>query len=313
MANWKITFFFESAQQANVGADSSVGWTETFYGTLNGGPDAVYQHPDIAKYIKLRRNILADIYRISFIRISDDQHPRIVKIFNAGAGVFGSLKTTDPDAVGHDAAQVQCGILVDLQRLGTTPTEKVHHRRFIIRGLVTDVIKGNIIYNQSELWPQHLAFLNFIGQKDATIAGANKNGAALLGCRFQDATPQPQPVTAIQVGSTLTDDFHFGIVSPTLLLLTPGAKVKVTGVPDNRVLNRIWTYSQTVVSGGSNFYILGKARKPLTPYQPAVTAGIFAQLQQQDYGTFDQYTIIGLRSKRTGKVFRQLRGRSGTR
>jgi hypothetical protein len=40
-----------------------------------------------------------------------------------------------------------------------------------------------------------------------------------------------------------------------------------------------------------------------------------ATLQRTRYlvGPLDQYAIIGLRSKRTGRVFHQLRGRSGVR
>ena len=319
MSFYKVIFFFESEQQALFGAGSSLGWTETWYTTDQTGAadslDSVGTSNDVIQYLLLRAGCLPVIYRISFIRVSKEGNPRAYKIFdvpNKFGNIAGlaALKGGAPAALAP--AQVNCALLVDFMKLpGSTPGEPAHHKKFLMRGVPGQIINGNIIDNQVAEWSLVTKFLNFVGKK---IAGGavGAPSAAILGLRFEDPTQVYVPLTGMVIGGIGPPDKRLmSVTGVGLPALARGDHVTIKGSPDGR-LNRNWT-NLSGAAGGP--YTLGTLRKPYPgdsftfagPGVPAMRPVKFS------YGLCDQYTIIGMRNKKTGRVFRQLRGRSRSR
>jgi hypothetical protein len=313
MGLWRVTWFFEGQQDANLGAGSSVGWTETWglNDGINQNIDAVFNNPDVTAYTGNRQSCLSVLYRISFIRVSSVPagglgSPRITKIqslpnIRGGASLLGT-----------GGAQVQCAVLADLMRLPNGPDVKVHHRKFLIRGLPPDVINGNVLNTTGPNWPRFVTFLNFVANKPT--GGANNPARATqLGILFQDPTFVKTPCAAITVNAA-TPRFmsgDFGGIVPYAV----GEQIRITGFGglDGVSLNRVWQFVSTQAVGPPNISNFGKSRFDLEAQVIAAPNAGFYQRVRFQGGPLDQYAIIGLRSKRTGKVFRQLVGRSRRR
>ena len=309
MPLFRCTWFFEGLQAATIGAGSAVGWTETW--ALNqpsADIDQAFFNPDVVKYLQLRQNCLSAQYRISFLRIGTIQEPggpvRRFKVA-ALANVTGALGFSPTGG-----SQVQCAILVDGQKLPLGPLDKVHHRKFLVRGLPSDVINGNVVNNSAASWNAFTTFFNFIANRPTTAPGNNPARATMLGLAFQDFAFPKGPMPAITVDALSPRLMSFPL---TPAIFVPGEQIRVngwSGIPGVN-FNRSWTYISTALVGPTQIHTFGKSRFDMsvgtTPFPNA------AQFQRTRYlvGPLDQYAIIGLRSKRTGRVFHQLRGRSG--
>ena len=311
---YKVSFFIEGVQAATSYASAALGWTETFYLSRAGltAIDAALTDVDVNTYISLRRQCLASIYRLAFVRVSDESNPRLFKI-RSMHGAAGQLALVGSSgSTPTPAAQVQCSVLVDLVRLPTVAGEITHHRRFLLRGLDTSVINGNIIDITGTAWPKVTAFLNWLAFKESGVAlpPVNVGGVVpntALGIRYHDPSIGFTHPTALTVDAA---DTHTLVVAPALPVpgvAYPPTRYKVYDVPaPTQAFNRVWTYIGPTLAGAAT--ALGKSRSVLPTLSYTGTLAKI-QLVAWVYGLFSQYTIIGLRNKKTGRLFRQLRGR----
>jgi hypothetical protein len=313
MANFRVTFFFESVQTSRVGTDSALGWTETWYASSETDTiESIIRHIQVLKYMDKRRALLDSIYRIAFVRVSDESFPGRVKIrtIQGGEGLI------------EDAAhkgQVQCALLVDFMRLPAVANERVHHRRFLLRALPAAIIQGNVPNDQAEVWKAVITFLDYLGRGASGDDNENK-ALPFWQIRYQDPGEPRLSITSITVDG----------IRPQRLLIQPdqpawvassatnqGAKIKVTDVvePGLERANRQWVLLARIAGIGPTKMVFGTARREFNPAVSAVSdLGVgFMRRQVNLYGPAHQYAIIGLRSKKTGRVFRQLRGRQRNR
>ena len=311
MGLWKCTWFFEGFQDATYGAGSAVGWTESW--GLNDGAntniDQVFTNPDVTAYTGNRQTCLSNQYRISFLRVNALPQigvvpSRLVKVqslnnYRGGASVFGS-----------GGAQVQCAILIDGQKLPVGLNDRVHHRKFLCRGLPPDVINGNVLNTAAPNWPRFVAFFNFIANKP-TGGVNNPARATQLGISYQDPNfpyiPLPGAITVNAATPRV-------ISMPDPTAYGAGEQIRIrgfTGLP-GVAFNRAWNFISTN-PGPPVVTTFGKSRfdisAQVTPFPNAASY----QRTRLLVGPLDQYALIGLRTKRTGKVFHQLRGRSARR
>lgn len=309
MGQYKMTWFFEGLQNATLGAGAAVGWTETWgLNQASNNIDDAFTNADVTNYTNLRANCLSNQYRISFLRAVEIPQPgtiavRRVKIASL-ANVQGGL--SNPTAPG---AQVQCSILLDLQKLPSGPGDKVHHRKFLLRGLSTDVINGNVINPAAASWTAYKTFFDFIGNKPT--GGVHGGGflATMLGVTYQDQVNFPK----IACPAITVDGANPRVISinPGLTAFVQGDVIRITGWSglDGVSFNRAWTFiSQQAGPPIAAFF--GRSRFDMEPGTSAFPNPAFYQRVRLITGPFDQYAIIGLRNKRTGGVFHRLRGRS---
>ena len=308
MANFKATFFFESQQQATLGTGSSLGWTESWYKTMVASPEAALLDPDLQKYVELRRMCLASIYRMTFIRVSDDDNPRRFKLANiaVGDGVLNSEVAAPP-------AQVQCALLADLERLplDANPHEKVHHRRFLIRGLPSGMIDGNVLNPNFPAFAQIRRFLDYVGRHSAGTAVPGEGQPRFSwGAKYLD--PSVTPTTIVSAIVTPWDDQVIGVRPVVAPATVRGTRFTIRGVDSPREFNRTWQYVNDSSIDAVTHSIFQRSRRKIQGSYTGPGAAVYYQ-NRFLYGPFDQYVIIGLRNKKTGRVFRQLRGRSSSR
>lgn len=303
MAVWRVTFFFESNQQALLGVGSSLGWTESWYKNFNQntGVEAVLTDPDIEEYIFRRTTILDSIYRINFVRVSNTEHPRVFKIATVGVGMgtgkFVSVK----------ASQVQCALLADMTLIqGAPPNQRTHHRRLMVRGLPSQFINGNVLDPLAAGWGNMVNFLNFIGNKPAGGVHPALVPNFSWGIRYESSGAAGLPITRLKMDPAS---------NKTVLWMTPnsgqivGGKVLISGAPaPNQDANRFWTMRGTTVDTGVTYDVLTGNRKPIDVDYTGPGRAVY---KKPDYNALPvtQYAIIGLRNRKTGRAFRQLRGR----
>jgi hypothetical protein len=306
MANFKVTIFYEGVQQAGIGASGVVGWTETWYlGGVAVTLDQSFSHFDLTNYLQLRRACLLPLYRIAWVRISDEFAPRSFKIWAPNQFIGQAALPS-----GMARGQVQCALLVDFARLPQTgvPGEPTHHKKFLLRALPADVIDGNIINTSGVNWPNFQTFLNWIGNHPTATPPQINNVVTNMGLRFHDPNFPSIPGVNVLLGTPTVNQLA---IQPDQAALAIGSRVSVRGVAaPYQKANRIWTVLAHANVGGVLSTICGTTRKPVVT-SLAVPATI--QPVKYLYGVASQYTIIGLRSKRTGRIFRQLRGRSSNR
>ena len=79
---FRVTFFFESVQPANIYASAALGWTESFYMSGAGlvSIDAALNHVDVLNYVALRRAFMPPAYRISWVRVADTSNAHLYKV-----------------------------------------------------------------------------------------------------------------------------------------------------------------------------------------------------------------------------------------
>lgn len=318
--NVKVTFFFEGVQQARKYASATLGWTETFYGTSTGFStlDQWLNATDVNNYIQLRRATLPSTYRIAWVRVSDEGNVRSFKIRAINAGFGNSVEVTPtPAQIGPPTieGQVQCALLVDLVRLpgsGPPPESLTHHRRFLMRALPVDVINGNVVNNVGPNWRAIKVFLNWLakhetGETAPFVLAPLPNST--LGIRYQ-LESSPGWATLGAVALAPGDPRSIVIANDVGV---NAKQVRIRRCPDNaRDLNRTWkVQSRTSVPTASS--VLGRAKRDLQNGVYSGTGAAQYLVVTPFYALFDQYTIIGLRTKKTGRLFRQLRGRASTR
>lgn len=311
MGLWKATWFFEGFQGARIGAGAAVGWTESF--SIDDGPntqiDAVFTNPDVLTYTALRQQCLSNQYRISFLRINALQQPgvipsRLVKVQSLNNRQGGA------SGLGGANAQVQCAVLIDAMKLPVGANDRVHHRKFLVRGLPADVINGNIIDDAAPNWPKFIQFFNFIANKP-TGGVNNPARATQLGIAYQDPAFPAVPCPALTVLAASPRIISFNDITA----YAPGETVRIrgwTGV-EGIAFNRAWNFIYSVVVGPSTVASFGTSRFDIGAVTTPFPNSAKLQRVRPKVGPLDQYAVIGLRSKRTGKVFHQLRGRSARR
>lgn len=314
----KLTFFFEGVQAANKYASASIGWTETFYGNSNTPTklDDWLQWVDVQTYIDLRRACMPSNYRIAWLRVSDEQNVRSYKI-KALNSEFGGAKPVISEAGAGQTVngQVTCALLVDLARLPTSPTtEPTHHRKFLMRALPADVINGNVLNTDAPNWPAIKLFYDWLAFQEAGEPAVKKLGAGIVkntsvGLKYQD--PAKALFTNLPQVSPIPGDARAITVSG--VIAANNDRVQFRRVPDSaRDLNRIWRCIN-VIPAPAGATIFGRTKRDL---QNATYGGSGTgqfRVAAPIYNTFSEYTIIGLRNKKTGKLFRQLRGRASAR
>jgi hypothetical protein len=309
MGLFKMTWFFEGLQDATFGSGAAIGWTETW--ALNQASeniDDAFVNADVLQYTNLRQQCLAQQYRISFLRATNISQPptvtpRRVKIQSLPHTQGAASNFTCP------AAQVQCCVLADLQKLPSAPADLVHHRKFLIRGLPSDVINGNVINTGAANWPKFVTFFNFVAGRPTGVGAKTPGAATMLGVSYQDQVNFPKK----NCPALTVDPLNPRMISlnPGTEAYVPGESVRISGFKglDGVAFNRAWQYVTTDVGPPVKAWF-GKSRFDMdggtTPFPNAASI----QRVRLLVGPFDQYAIVGLRSKRTGKVFHQLRGRS---
>lgn len=306
MSAYRVTFFFEANQQGVVGTGASVGWTESWYKNADKTIDQIIEDADITKYIVLRTACLASIYKITFVRVSDEQYPRRFKIRTIYSG-GGSVRANPQNSHG----QVQCAILIDLEKLPETnrPTEGVHHRRFLVRGLPSSVIDGNILDTNSLAWGNFNKFFDFIGNHLAGVRPEPDHVPFTWGIRFLSPNSTKRQILAARAIAPLGHQIE--MKTDGNLPIFVGSRVIVSGIDSPAGFNRTWTVMKT--DAPEPFpYIMGTSRRRLQGSYDGPGKGK-AVVPVYEYGPVSQYAIIGLRNKKTGRVFRQLRGRSSAR
>lgn len=304
MPNYQVSFFIEGVQQAEYGASAVLGWSETWYGTNAGSVDAILTDRDVTTYIAKRREALAQEYRMSFVRVNDVDNPRLFKILTL-QNALGNAKGT-----GTQYTPAQAALLVDLARLARdfVHNEPTHHRRFLLRGLPDGIISGNVVKTAASGWAAIKAFLQFIGNHETgtPARGAGPNVASWLGARFHDPTFSRAVITSLSVDPNNPRNIRMQPVP----IAPDGTRFAIANSP-YREFNRTWTQIGTVGTAPTNSVVLGQSRVPLFPTLAYTGPGkaTFQRVAYQ-YGTFDQFTVIGARIKKTGSVFRHTRGRS---
>ena len=221
-----------------------------------------------------------------------------------------TIKDPTPTAVVGGSAQVQCAILIDLMKLPTNlPIERVHHRRFLLRGLSSSIIAGNVLNTLSADWAAYLNFINFIGNKPTGgVHPASVPTATALGCRYQDPTSGKFRLTSLANDPNLAYQM---IMAGPGIPATAGVKVKISGVPGMAaiMMNRTWN----IVGNNLTGVTIGTTKKAIPKFDGNVYTGpgpAFVQQIAPLSGPFDQFAVIGLRSKKTGEALRRLRGKS---
>lgn len=306
--NYKITYFFEGNEEGFIGTGAHVGWTENWFTPdTNKSIDDVLNDNDTKKYIDLRRAFMPNCYRISFVRVTDEATPGIVK-FSTPDNARG--QAVDPT----DQTAVQVAILVDIAKLPTHPElkERSHHRKFLVRGISNTLFLCNVVNPQSPVWNAFKKFLDFVGNHATGTAPSSRltPPSTLHGLKWHDPA---------QIKVDLSSIAGFGIrdviVQPPLAFPV-GSKIKLTRVQDPYSLaNRTWTNLASVLNPigypAGTWTVLGRSKHSF-PTEPlnALDAPVGeAQLVKFLYGLADQYTIVGLANKKTGTVFKKLRGR----
>jgi hypothetical protein len=327
VTNYKVSFFFEGVQPSRRYASSTVGWTETWYYALDGGLDAMLDSPDVGRYILLRKAFMPSLYRIAWVRAADMANPRSSKTLAVDNG-FGSYSGPPPlveGVLGEGAvvlpgvptptvnptlkpSQVTCAVLVDFVRMpvgGPGLVEGAHHRRFLIRGLPDDLINGNVLNLGAQSYRRMRAFLDYVGNHQLPDPVSQVIPKWLMAYQPAIAAPGYSGIALLTIdagGRTI-------VLTPSVALpagaQAPGAKLKVYGLGYMSGINRIWTVlAYTPVAGT---YSLGTSRKQVFGTLLPGTGKV--RFVQPAFGPANQYLIIGMRTKHTGRPFRLTRGK----
>lgn len=307
----KLTWFFESYQQAGpVGQGAAVGWTETWYlGTETNLDTALAigsSRVMPGSYLGHRLSVLPSIYRCSFLRasvepvgINVERRPiaKVLNIVNA-SGQIQIEHNVNP------VGQVQCAILVDFVRLPIGPADPfTHHRRWLMRALPSEFIDGNVLRTTGDNYVRFRAFMDFLGATSRPIGpGVQRPANPIYSLRFINATSLSLPISVLTV---LADNpRRIQITSPGVGAVGLGGLVRIKRVSFPRGINRNWRVVST--SGNPDVATLGTSRFDLA----GTWAGDgIASALNYDYAPPSQYTVIGLRVKKTGRPSRLLRGR----
>ena len=299
MADFKVTWFFESyQQQPGQSSSAAYGWTESWYINVGSIEQALSEgtNQGLLSYVGLRRRLLAHGYFIKWVRASSVDNPRSSK---TAALVQGHL-TESPGQQG-EPAQDNCCALIDFNVLPIQPGDRTHHRRMLFRGLPRALIQGNIFDEQSPRFLDLKRLCNWLGRGEAPIVGALPFMSPYT-MRIQDPNIPFQPITSLTYPAGVPP--RYIMLGFTHAAIVAGQRVAVRGVPFPRGVNRIWTAQGSVAENA--IVTLGRTRFDLSG---AWAAGGQAVVVRPVFRRPDQYTIIGLRMKTTGRPSRLTRGR----
>jgi hypothetical protein len=164
------------------------------------------------------------------------------------------------------------------------------------------MIDGNII-SPGAAYNALLSFCNLMGNH---MTGMDPNPLLVqpYQVQFQNHFTERVPLLTLVIAGptsrflTVTNDF-----GP----LAPGAKLRITGVKFPAFCNRIWKVRAVVGVGPQpSPYSLGNSRRQLAGVWDGVG---FIQPVDPDYAVADQYSVIGLRTRATGRPSPLTRGR----
>jgi hypothetical protein len=294
MADYKITFFFEGEQPSlGAGTGAAVGWTETWYLESEQDISTVSDATDILIYIQMRLRFLPNLYRVTFVRTSQEGNVRNVKVRSP---------LTSNGYVTTPAAQVTCAILVDFTAPPFGLGDHAHHRRMLIRGLPVSLLSGNVINRADVTFQRLVDFLQYIslGAIPRDVFPNPRPKARRI--KFIPATTEEVPISNLTVSP---NNVHQITVTAAILPGPNFGRVKIRGVHLPYNVNRVWTQLNTVI-GTPNTSILGRSRKVLSGNW---SNDGFIQLADYAYGLPDQYLIIGPRVRNTGRPSHLTRGR----
>jgi hypothetical protein len=162
------------------------------------------------------------------------------------------------------------------------------------------VINGN-----SPNFPNLLQFLTHIGKKPARGNAFPGIPFTPMGIRYMDPTIVKSRLMSAK--PTLSNKKCIDVLADPVIPRKRDQRVRISGVEEHSDYNRQWidTGLVTPEEGGLN---LGTRKDEVSgTYVGPSKARIWAE--KFLYGPVNQYVIIGLRSKKTGRVFRQLAGR----
>lgn len=288
---WKTTWDFEGPQSAVVGLSANPGWSETWYQVENDVERALINgyNPAPDAWITLRRQFLSSTYRISRVRVSCVTNPRLTK----GAVLIG-MEGVQP----KPAAQVNCCILADCTVLPTSPTDITHHRRVQLRGLPLEIINGDVIQNASPTLGLVRQFLNLVANHETNVSPRTFTPQWLI--QFQDPTVRPVHLSGLAVAAnphriTITNEFG---------VLAPDSRIRLSGVKFPSFMNRVWKVISPTPTDQP--YTLGESKRQLAGVWDGTGKAVVVEPQ---YAPANQYTIVGLRSRDTGRPPTRSRGR----
>jgi len=299
---FRITWYFEGKQGSQgIGGPSNVGWTESWYWQGDTLEQALQFGLTNAVYNNVRISFLPSIYQLTWVRVTDVLNPRASKLgslqlfgrVNAFAG--GDQPIADP------AAQVTCCLLVDFTVLPGVAGPSAHHRRFLMRGLASSMILGNIANPTSWLWPRVRNFLNSIGNHEPPAVPGNFNSQYLI--RVNVAGMPDVPIVNIIPNATSANFIDVTLPAGTPALAI-GARVRISRVKSPRGVNREWTVFNP--TGVAETYTLQRSRFPIAG---AYTLGGRLVGPRYDYKPANQYLIVGMRQHKIGPPSRATRGR----
>lgn len=304
-ADFKCVWFFESLQQNNgTTASSNVGWTETWYGTFDNIEQCLISMRSTAaqSYLGLRMKFMPSLYRLAWVRASEVSNPNRSKLAAPPTVVGGLSALFDSHADIAGPAQINCCVYVDFYVPPVDPTERSHHRRFLIRGIPLGLINGNIIDESGIYWTHLLAFCDYLGR-----------GRAPMQAQLNPAFPSPyrvavqNPATPFQPIDSLIidpDNPNAIVVTRAGLASTLNNRFRIKSVRFPSFINRTWTAAVTVAAGGG--IRMKPGRKQLAGSWDH-TGQI--QLVSPVLRGATQYVVIGLRNKKIGSPSKPTRGR----
>lgn len=316
MATYRITWFFEGFQEATGrGASCFYGWTESWYYTTAGNLDAALAFAGARgnnTWIDLRIRFLHSLYTITAIRAVDVGNVRRAKtVFKRIPGEAGNL-TNLP--IGNrlnaaDPAQVTCALLVDFTRLPIGATDLAHHKRVLLRGLSAGAISGNVLSTSALYINPIIRFCNYLGRIESAnlLAGARAAATRVPDyfLRYRDAGSAPYvPITALETAPANNKQI---VLTAQLGAVTKGQQLRIAGTREPRGTTRVWT---VLADAAGPPYSLGTARREVSgAWDGKGKASKVLYL----YDAADQYNVVGMRVRHTGRPFVRTRGRRPTR
>jgi len=314
MPAYQCTWFFEGVQQNNTGttASSTVGWTETWYGQFASVEQAIVEMRrggSVANpsYLSARLPLLAEIYRLVWVRATEVNRPRLTKTAALQGVTVGGANTSLPTTeVGP--AQVNCCALVDFVAPPLEGDIKNHHRRFLIRGLPVGLIRGNLMDETSQSFQRLIRFCNYLGRGRAPMPAGNPP-PGIWQIKVHDPNLPRVAIESLTFPGVANGSTRLALLTaPGLGDRVLGDRIEINGVTFPGGVNRTWTVMVGHVSPGP--YQLGTSRRNLPSGSIWVGPGSARRVGWL-YAAPTQYLIIGLRNRQVGRPFRLTRGRRG--
>lgn len=270
-----------------------------------------------------RRAFMPSQYRMVWVRANDEANPRRSKtravpdgfgqycgpppLLDPIPAVLGGPPISRPGTPTRfpniPAAQVTCALLVEFNKLPIETFEIAHRRQFLIRGLPQDMINGNVVNTGAASFTLMRTFLDYLGNHE--VGHARSLAQRFWSIRYNTPVqPKDYAITGFVPVVAPGNPRTVNVTAPGCPAVTRGKRMQITGIfaPINQ--NRIWTALADGAAGGP--YLLGTQKKII----PAGYDGSGRiRPVNYSYGPPDQYLIVGMRIRDTGRPFRLTRGR----